>query len=752
MVDVLWGERIGRRGVIDCCFDPVTKTVVAGDLDGSVVWLDQSGGSIGTCRVDMPIWGVAQAQRYGSHLIAIASADKETGEGHGYLFSDLKKTTDFSADGELWDCVFVDQAVYFTSWSSHIYALGLESKDIGKYSAPGTPYGLAIDSPQSAIVALNGVGIGELRPSGDGVQVRVARQFPDACYNVCGHLNSEHVVTGTKGGAAAILTALTQERGVGAKGACAVALSGDFLLAGDLDGTLSLFHLGEFTRALRSMVFPGSVWNVEIDPESNLAYVACGDGNLYCLDVDLRPLPAGEIARIRDSIQSPLDGQHALSLASEPAGIEVALGMIEDEWERWSNADIEGVAALADLWLKSYDSPRLRYILGLAELERSRSDEAILQFQRIDEDPFYEVKALLPLGRALHATGSTGAAIRVLRMGLPRIPGEEQAEYLFAIARLHDKQGDKEHALEAYELVSALDHSHPGLRDALDRLRQAESPEKRVPGDLSVAVDSLDVDPDRQPQLSNRRTDNYSALTYFLYEYGSPEDEAKKHMETELMKTVAFEALGDGGRSLDVGCATGRWPEWFARKGYDSYGFDISPESIEICERRAEQHPHLPLTFERYDIADGARMTGFFEVATCMMGTFNHVPPDRRVAFLRGVRDSLVPGGGFVVSIWNVSSPFCEFLSLDGQQAREEMQRNGLELDEMVSLLRTTGFEVGSMTPFCFLPNECYRVWEDEFQDGVAGMLRIENQLRSNLTAQIRNQMSFIVARAVDRT
>jgi SAM-dependent methyltransferase len=737
MIDVEWSEKLGR-GVIDCHFDPASRTVAAGDLNGSVTLLDSTGGIIDQRSVDMPVWGIAQAQIDGNLHIAVAGAEKARSVGRGYLFVDFELSTKFDAERELWDCAFHGSGACYSSWASKLYFTNREGVTT-TLSTPGTPYGLLADRG-AVSVALNGTGIGRADFSNpENPSLSISTRLPEACYKLT--LAGGQIVCGSKGNAVRFASALGQSRVVGSGQVCAVAAHDRYLLAGDLEGTLALFHLGVYEEPLASLSLPGGIWSIEIDHQASLAYVACGDGRLYCLCLDLAEFSDHQFSEARSAINSPLDGERLGAVAPTPAAVELVLGMIDEEWDRWSAEDIEVIARVARAWRAERESDRLLYVLAMAEFERRNSDDSIVLFQAIDPHSGYKLRSLLPLARALAMNGSLGAAVRILRLNLPNVPEDQRPEYLFEIGSLHERRGDSEHAFAAYESLSGLDHGYPGLRQRLEILRNHENPQ--APGPAPLSGELIEADPTRSG-LSARRTDSYDAVSYLLYEYGAPDDEAKKHMEAELMEKATADL--EAGRSLDIGCATGRWPEWFARKGFEAHGYDISHESIELCQHRAEQLPDLSLTFELYDISGGVRLANYFDIITCMMGTFNHVPPESREPFLAGARNSLVEGGRFVVSVWNSSSPFCEYLGLDRQVAKENLRRNSLEPEAVVDLLRDCGFEIEKITPFCFLPNACYRVWDDEFRGGIPGMLQIEQFLRDNLSHGTRSQMHFISA------
>jgi len=200
-------------------------------------------------------------------------------------------------------------------------------------------------------------------------------------------------------------------------------------------------------------------------------------------------------------------------------------------------------------------------------------------------------------------------------------------------------------------------------------------------------------------------------------------------------------------RSLDVGCATGRWPKWFARRGWDATGYDIASAAIQICELQAEKMPvEQQPTFHLYDICDGALEVQGFSIVTTMMGTFNHVPHSRLPSFLRGLWDSLKPGGTLVFTSWNTQSRFCDFLNLDGEPAKEHLRRNSLETHDIVNYLTNTGFHEISTNPIVFLPNSCYDVWEGDLGNPEQSIIELDEVLRRHVAAN-KAQMHFYVAR-----
>ncbi len=57
-------------------------------------------------------------------------------------------------------------------------------------------------------------------------------------------------------------------------------------------------------------------------------------------------------------------------------------------------------------------------------------------------------------------------------------------------------------------------------------------------------------------------------------------DKLEKAVVEELMQNIP------AGKSLEIGCGTGHWTEYFAAKGNDIIAIDISREMVEIAERK----------------------------------------------------------------------------------------------------------------------------------------------------------------------
>jgi SAM-dependent methyltransferase len=130
-----------------------------------------------------------------------------------------------------------------------------------------------------------------------------------------------------------------------------------------------------------------------------------------------------------------------------------------------------------------------------------------------------------------------------------------------------------------------------------------------------------------------------------LREQGAPgwdSDDGYREREAEL--ALAFAAIDPvGTRLLEIGCGAGNLAGWFADRGFDVTGIDISPAAIEWATERA-------IARARFLVGDVvAELQGTYDVIIdghclhCIIG-------DDRARLLANVHDALAPGGHFFVA------------------------------------------------------------------------------------------------------
>ncbi|MGI8701307.1 MAG: class I SAM-dependent methyltransferase, partial [Nocardioidaceae bacterium] len=98
---------------------------------------------------------------------------------------------------------------------------------------------------------------------------------------------------------------------------------------------------------------------------------------------------------------------------------------------------------------------------------------------------------------------------------------------------------------------------------------------------------------------------------------------------------------GDDRAALDIGCGLGRNTRWLARQHYRATGIDISPYAVAEARRRSTA---APVTFVDCDVLREEVPGGPFDLVYDS-GCFHHLPPHRRLSYLRAIAACLAPQG-----------------------------------------------------------------------------------------------------------
>ena len=108
------------------------------------------------------------------------------------------------------------------------------------------------------------------------------------------------------------------------------------------------------------------------------------------------------------------------------------------------------------------------------------------------------------------------------------------------------------------------------------------------------------------------------------------------------------------GRLVDLGCGTGRVLEYFARRGFQTVGVDLSPRMLKVSARKAEKEG-LPIALVRANLCQlDAFAAESFDYAACMFSTIGMIIGlDNRRRALCHIRRLLRPGGLFGLHVHN---------------------------------------------------------------------------------------------------
>ncbi|MGZ4162666.1 MAG: class I SAM-dependent methyltransferase [Tumebacillaceae bacterium] len=240
----------------------------------------------------------------------------------------------------------------------------------------------------------------------------------------------------------------------------------------------------------------------------------------------------------------------------------------------------------------------------------------------------------------------------------------------------------------------------------------------------------------------------YRIVTYIKYDFACPADHAKKIMEKDLVTTYIEQhfdlAAAHTLRTLDIGCATGRYPTWFASLGMEAHGYDIEEGAMQICRERGAKFTNVH--FEKRNVLEDEVEPNKFDLITCMMGTFNHIPEAQRVLFFERLHYMLKPGGVALFSSWNPDSPYTNFLQFYKREERELLKKNSISSQEIPPLLGQVGLRTDSIQHFAFHPDTCYEAWSAEMKE--EAMIELDQNMRTLLEGH--NSQMYLVAAVKD--
>lgn len=258
------------------------------------------------------------------------------------------------------------------------------------------------------------------------------------------------------------------------------------------------------------------------------------------------------------------------------------------------------------------------------------------------------------------------------------------------------------------------------------------------------------------PQLINLKVDSctencdlidlepslkYSLIDYVKYEYPNKADSVKKLLELSKVKQIIDRVNSkeqDDKKSLDLGCATCRYPLLFAKEGFFAVGYDINDTAIAISRLRAKNNNRILI--EKNNILTSPPEENTYNVITCMMGTFDHIKD--QLSFINWIFKSLKPSGTLIISFWNPKCPYTNYLNFYTREERELIQNNTRDASKNKLLLEKSGFLVYQLDYFCYLPDSCFEAWMDLKDEKI---IEIDYYLSQNLNCS-NSQMYLIVA------
>lgn len=290
MLSPLWQHNLGT-GVIDCDCDPETRIVVAGDVNGYATCLSYENGILWEDQYSMPIWGASVFTKADdSPRFAFALARKTSPQaGELVVTSSTGEIYRKKFEHPAWDTAFLQSGswVAVTTWEGELFVIDLSTgRTCLDYKSQGSLFGLAReDSTLYATESGRGLlCLSATETIGGNALIRALK----ICYNVC--LTPEKILTGSMDSNLYVIDRQSRQvKAVNRYGSniCSVAVCKGFCYTGDFDGNLLISPLTNLEATVHAEQLPDTIWNIAVDEKNDRVFVACGDGNLLCFQIDM---------------------------------------------------------------------------------------------------------------------------------------------------------------------------------------------------------------------------------------------------------------------------------------------------------------------------------------------------------------------------------------------------------------------------------------------------------------------------------
>jgi ubiquinone/menaquinone biosynthesis C-methylase UbiE len=227
---------------------------------------------------------------------------------------------------------------------------------------------------------------------------------------------------------------------------------------------------------------------------------------------------------------------------------------------------------------------------------------------------------------------------------------------------------------------------------------------------------------------------NYDTDRYLQYMQMTVVDEFKKALELQFV-TQIIEKMPKEGTVLDIGTATARYPIFFANRGYDVVGIDISHEGLSVAkENVAIARLEDKIRLYRMD----ATLLNFpgesFDIVTCMMGTICHMSNIDKMRTLKRIQHALKPNGTIILTSWNPECTFNTYLSFYSQKEMDLLSHNSLPEEELISMLNYNSFQnVKSQT---ITPLSDEQILKLEVDKGFNSLYKKQSVINSEIVKQ----------------
>ncbi|MFW6002173.1 MAG: class I SAM-dependent methyltransferase [archaeon] len=147
-----------------------------------------------------------------------------------------------------------------------------------------------------------------------------------------------------------------------------------------------------------------------------------------------------------------------------------------------------------------------------------------------------------------------------------------------------------------------------------------------------------------------------------------------KNNRNSFIELIEKSYFPKSGNLIELGCGDGRNTLFFANRGYNSYGIDISMTALELADKKATENG-LKAEFINDNVISMKKIASNFFDVVIDGSCFHCILNDDRKLFLQSVFRILKNGG------------FCQFRSICGEMTDEEIiQYYDIETQNVINL------------------------------------------------------------------
>jgi len=757
--DLTWKFRCGG-GVIGVSISDKKGLISAASIDKSGYLIDFKGNLCWQKNLDHPAWNTEISEN--GDIVTFCTASKFPVGGSVFIFDIKGNFVDhIDIKAPVWDVAVSEDGciIYASSWNNQIYCF---ERTNGKYNLRWNKpfgkvgiYGCSTDHKgEIAIASLYELGPIWLNSKGEKIK---SDSLGEGLYGASLSKDGQIAAFGSANGKVFLYKKSRSKRlsiSVSQKQICGVAHfgNGKLIVCGSFDGKIYL--IDSRGRIIWNINTWEEVWGVDITNDGKMICAGSGDSNVYMIKNNFLVKNLEETINFEKEILN--DGRNFSHRKADALfNYYIEKGLITyglDNIKKSKKIKKESPAAniitekllLAKLTFDRNDYES-HYELGILYKKRGEIDKAISELQIAGRNPELRLKAFYNVAGCFIKNNNFSLAINSLKIGLEnRHIGSESMPMFYQLARLYEKVENFEESKKLYEMLASIDINYKDVKKKLNqdiskklvfKIDEISEKKQKLKDVILTKIDpslwitikarmkefssiatyeerlksvlDLMIGIPESYEIQKKGVLSYDKVAYFKYEYGSIEDEIKKNLEMAYI-IDAISNINKIRYTLDIGCATGRYPIFFSKIADLAIGVDQEKTSIELCNKKKNLYGLENVEFRYMDAAELKFEDKKFNVITCMMGTFSHFKIEERNIIIQEMKRVLNDEGIMIISTWDVDCPYLNFLGMYPAKIKRIIKQNSLNKHGFKRFVEQQGLKLQGIKNFCMFPDSFY--------------------------------------------